>query len=335
MIAVLEHEEFGAAGVAAAARAREFAKSIVGTVLPLLGPATAPCGRMVVRESPVRGDDVDALLRSVWSEARGRVDGAQRAIVISPHLRELEVFGAQVTRGRDDAWAVDAMGRVTEGSAAPGLVVLVAPNLWTEEVAASVFRAVAPVASRARFIALPTVAEREACARSAAHRAVLELATGVVVPLPPAAGRESERPLLMAALLAASVAGSALDDDARTEVAGYEWPGGLAELENVVAELRHRGAGRVTGETLAAIGWRERVVLAGASKLPELPRRILAAVGREGSAGIGDITLAAGRPGRTVLRAVGELVAEGRLTRTGKGRATRYRIGRGPAAAPD
>lgn len=327
LIGLLENDDFGKLGGVSAIAARRFYERIIQSVHPLLGMSTKKPLQMAVRDLAGSEGRCERTLADAWRAARAQVDGSQRAVVISRHARDLERFAAQLVEGRPDGWVFDVTGSTAPAREATGVVVIHVPNLWPEDVATEAYRRIAPIASAARVIALLTCSEGIARERSPGHRALLDLATGTVVALPAPTERIQDRPALFTGVLRAAVEGGALDGDAAAEITGYDWPGGIGEMENVVGELRRRGVVRVSVESLRMIGWRERVSLAEATQLPELQRRLLGFMGREGTAGIRDLIEATGRPSRTVLRAVSELVASGRLERTGKGRATRYRIG--------
>jgi len=103
-------------------------------------------------------------------------------------------------------------------------------------------------------------------------------------------------------------------------------------METVARTALEIDRSRISRRALLESGWRERLVDVD-DGMSETERAILEVVRTTASAvGIGDIAAGTGRPVRTVLRHLERLMRDGRVARSGSGRATRYRFPRAGGA---
>jgi transcriptional regulator of acetoin/glycerol metabolism len=129
------------------------------------------------------------------------------------------------------------------------------------------------------------------------------------------------------------VAGVEVDEDVVSEVGSYAWPGGLGEMENVARAALEVERSRISKRSLMQTGWDARRSAAD-DGLTESERAILGVVRDAASAvGVTQIAAETDRPVRTVLRHLTGLVRDGRVLRSGRGRATRYRLPRRDGSA--
>jgi hypothetical protein len=326
-LALLLRPEHGEQGQAAYARwrARLDAQNVVAATPPVSFASANP-------RSDAAPPSLDPFASSAeWSAALTDAGVSAALVVTSSHRRELEVF---VERAFADhvpevrRWrAADSFDAVKLPPG--GRLVVEFPNLWTKE---QLGRATCRLSSdrdeTMRVVTLLTVPMPEFRERGPEERALAEFIDGKLVKLPPLCAAVERRTALFAMVVSSFAAGAAIDDEVAAEVAAYAWPGGLGEMETVARAALEVERTRVSKPALLQTGWLDRLA-DGDDGMTEIERAILDVVRTTTSAvGIGDIATGANRPVRTVLRHLDGLIRDGRIVRSGRGRATRYRLPR-------
>lgn len=324
-LGTLGRPEFGECGRDALARGSQFLESVVKNIAPLLGQLDRSPIQINIGEPKPTVPGFRARISQTWLPVRKAVEASRRSILVSPHLRELELFGEDfVSRGK---------GRhlMREGSFSPvpeevmSWAVLVAPSLWDERHVSEAVKLLRCATNETRVVMLALSSGGRIDPGCASFRTLIEFCGGTIVRLESPLEAEQNRALLFEDLIADGDSMARLTHEAMAQVNSYEWSGGLGELESVVGEVLSRGAPRIDRSTLACLGWENRALLSGLSRRPPLQREILAAVSA-GDVGIAEVAQATKRPARTVLRALRLLLDSGQLERIGRGRATRYRL---------
>jgi len=328
---LLLRPEHGAHGRAAYERwrARLDAQKVVAPTVPA-SFATAALA------SEVKPVEFDVLSSSPeWSSAAADVGAAAALVVTSPHRRELEVFAERaIVDGVPASRRWRAAAPIDDAKLSVGCRVVVEfPNLWTKE---QVGRATSRLATdrdeTTRIVSLLTVPMSEFRERGPEERALAEFIDGKLVKLPPLCAADERRCALFGMVVRTLAPGALIDEDAVGEIVGYVWPGGLGEMETVARTALEIDRTRISRRALLESGWRERLVDVD-DDMSETERAILEVVRTTASAvGIAEIAAGSGRPVRTVLRHLEGLMRDGRVVRSGRGRATRYRLPRAGGA---
>jgi hypothetical protein len=331
-LALLLRPEHGAMGRDAYARWR--ARLDAQNLAPRIARAT-----VAATEEPGRSNSnpVDVCGGSGrWSACAAGIGETGLYVLTSPHRRELEVFVERALTGR---YPENRRWRGTEAvdgaRLAPGARIVVEfPNLWSSAQLRSAACCLSNHReSAARVISLLTVPMTEFRDRGPEERALAELIDGTIIPLPSPCSDEAGRGDLFLKLARSCVAGVEVDEDVVSEVGSYAWPGGLGEMENVARAALEVERSRISKRSLMQTGWDARRSAAD-DGLTESERAILGVVRDAASAvGVTQIAAETDRPVRTVLRHLTGLVRDGRVLRSGRGRATRYRLPRRDGSA--
>jgi tetratricopeptide (TPR) repeat protein len=324
-LALLLRPEHGAPGRAAYERWRARLDARTVRVPPV---STSFATLTVAVESPPAELDVMSFCPE-WASAAADVGAVAALVVTSPHRRELELFGERAIADGNPArrrWR--AAEPIDEAKLPAGCrIVLEFPNFWTKE---QIGRATSRLSSdrdeTTRIVSLLTVPMSEFRERGPEERALAEFIDGKLVKLPPLCAVNERRSALFGMVVRAFAPGAQIDEDAVGDIVGYVWPGGFGEMETVARAALEIDRARVSRRALLESGWRERLVDVD-DGMSETERAILGVVRTTVSAvGIADIAAGSGRPVRTVLRHLESLMRDGRVARSGRGRATRYRL---------
>jgi tetratricopeptide (TPR) repeat protein len=295
----------------------------------VLRPAAAPAVPAgAATEPPVAVRDWPS-----WTGALAAVAASRSVLVSGRDARELEVFAdvlAQVVPVRELPLA--RPGATWEATEA---VLVRFPERWdTAESDAARAAARAHRDAGGRLVVL-TVAPPDELRGPERKRAAWLQLCGTVVDLGPALADPAARRAAFAALLRSRAgAGVGFDPAVVAEIEGYSWPGGVSELESVVAELAAPGVNRVDESSLERIGWRRRIDLSVGGELHPHEQVVLRWLERCPWSSSADVSRGVSKPSRTTVRLLTRLVETGRVVRRGAGRATRYALADGSLPPP-
>jgi hypothetical protein len=320
---MLSEPKFGEGGSTAARGALERLVR-VGPSIPSMrsshdGPNLLPTANAVAMSRIVR----DPFERA-WAQQLADVGQVRRLYVVAADASEGMEFARRVA-GRDAILVVhaDSSASIPEGTRA--ICVVHDPGAGIRVHGELLARIERHVREGAYLIVVGPSGRPAPKAWSGDHRALFALAAGQVVELASVVGdRTAGCEVLRWLIWRRTRRLVEFDATAEALLASTNWSGGLAEMESVAASLEAMGSTRISAGVLARLGWSARASRRVGSVSIEVVDAIADCLCGGEALSSRDVHLRAGVPLRTVNRALSELLAVGRLVRTGRGRATRY-----------